>query len=210
MIRRVKEPNERNSDSMLGTLNPHFQKGLLVPPQVQESGSSRGPGGKQIEAILRAVSIIKKKGVTRDHVVFSFISRRTQPLQLRKHPAFRYEGTQDPTRMSSEPMAQPEVVKRCCKILDNFDKPLTLPTLFSAQNHPKNSWVRALDTMSSTCSQPFSIFCLSIGFFLQKNYKSWYCMPPTSANADSDDSKKWKVAPGSILQRKVHRLNASQ
>ena len=35
-------------------------------------------------------------------------------------------------------------------------------------------------------------------------------MPPTSANADSDDSKKWKVAPGSMLQRKVPRLDAGQ
>ena len=74
-------------------------------PQVQESWSSKGPGGKQVEAILRAIAIGKKKGVTGDHVVFSFIGRRTQPLQLRKHLAFRYEGTQDPTRMSPEPMA---------------------------------------------------------------------------------------------------------
>ena len=112
--------------------------------------------------------------------------------------------------MPSERLAQSEVIKRCCKVLDNFDKSLTLPTLFSAQNPPKNAWVRALDTISSTCSQPFSIFCLSIGFFLQKNYKSWYCMPPTSANADSDDSKKRKVAPEFMLQRKIPRLDAGQ
>ena len=126
------KPNGRSSGSMLGTLNPHFQKGLLVPPQVQESWSSRGPCGKQVVAILRAIAIDKKKGVTGDHVVFSFIGRRTQPPQLRQHPAFRYEGTKDPTRMSPEPMAQSEVIKRCCKVLDNFDKSLALPTLFSA------------------------------------------------------------------------------
>ena len=83
-------------------------------------------------------------------MVFSFIGRRTQPLQLRKHLAFRYEGTQDPTRMSPEPMAQSEVIKRCCKVLNNFDKSLMLPTLFSAQNPPENAWVRALDTMSTS------------------------------------------------------------
>jgi len=84
---------------------------------------------------------MKNKGVTGDHVVFSFVSRRVQPLQLRKHPAFRYEGTQDPTRMSPEPMAQSEVVKRCCKVLD---KSLKLPTLFWAQNPPENAWVCVL------------------------------------------------------------------
>src|SRR6185295_12343150 len=55
MILQVKEPNGRNSGSKLGTLNPLFQKGLLMPPQVQESWSSRGPGGKQVESILRAI-----------------------------------------------------------------------------------------------------------------------------------------------------------
>ena len=35
-------------------------------------------------------------------------------------------------------------------------------------------------------------------------------MAPTSVNADSDDSKKQKVAPGSMLQRKVPRLDAGQ
>ena len=77
---------------------------------------------------------------------------RIQPLQHRKHPAFRYEGTKDPTRLLPEAMAHSEVVKRCCKVLDNFDKSLALPTLLSAQNPPENTWVRILKTMSSTCS----------------------------------------------------------
>jgi hypothetical protein len=35
-------------------------------------------------------------------------------------------------------------------------------------------------------------------------------MSPTSVDADSDDSKKRKATPGSILQRKVPRLDAVQ
>ena len=131
---------------------------VLVPervagaPQVQESWSSKGPGGWQVEIIMHVIATIKSKGVTGDHVVYSFVSRRVQPLQLRKHLAFRYEGMQDPTRMSPEPMAQSKVIKRCCKVLDNFDKSLTLPTLFWAQNPPENAWVCVLKTVSSTCS----------------------------------------------------------
>ena len=45
---------------------------------------------------------------------------------------------------------------------------------------------------------------------LQKNYKSWYCMPPTSVDAASDDSKKRKATPGALLQRKIPRLDAGQ
>jgi len=121
-------------------------------PQVQESWFSKGPGGEQVDCILKAIAHLKNKGITSDHVVFSFVSSRVQPLQHRKHPAFRYEGTQDPTRMSPEPMTQSEVVKRCCKVLDNFDKSLKLPTLFWANNPPENAWVCGLKTMSSTCS----------------------------------------------------------
>ena len=45
---------------------------------------------------------------------------------------------------------------------------------------------------------------------LQKNYKSWYCMSPTSIDTVSDDSKKRKATPGALLQRKIPRLDAGQ
>jgi hypothetical protein len=46
--------------------------------------------------------------------------------------------------MSPEPRAQSEVDKRCCKVLDNFDKSLKLPMLFWANNPPENAWVYVL------------------------------------------------------------------
>ena len=72
-------------------------------------------------------------------MVFSFVSRRIQPLQRRKHPTFRYEGTKDPNRLSPEVMAHSEVVRRCCKVLDNFGKSLKLPALFFAVNPTENT-----------------------------------------------------------------------
>ena len=46
--------------------------------------------------------------------------------------------------------------------------------------------------------------------FLRKNYKSWYCMPPTSVDAASDENKKRKATPGALLQRKIPHLDAGQ
>ena len=69
----------------VGNFESPLPERTVGAPQVQESWSSRGPGGKQVEAILRAIAIIKKKRVTGDHVVFSFISRRTQPLDMKVH-----------------------------------------------------------------------------------------------------------------------------
>ena len=84
---------------------------------------------------------VKNKGVTGDHVVFSFVSRRIQPLQHRQHPSFRYQGLEDATRMLPEPIAHYDVIRRCSKVLDNFDKSLKLPLLFWAKNPPENAWV---------------------------------------------------------------------
>jgi hypothetical protein len=110
MIKRVKELSGKVSGFMFGTLNLRFHKELLAPPQVQANWSSTGPGGKQVECILGTIAKFKNKGATGDHVVFSIVSRLIQPLQRRKHPAFRYEGTKDPTGLSLEVMAHSEVV----------------------------------------------------------------------------------------------------
>jgi len=136
----------------LGNFESPLPERIPGAPQVQESWSSFGPGGEEVNCFLRAIAHLKNKGVTGDHVVYSFVSRRVQPLQHQKHPVFRYEGIQDPTRMSLEPMSQSEVVKRSCKVLDNFDKSLKLPTLFWARNPPENAWVCVLETVSSTRS----------------------------------------------------------
>ena len=101
--------------------------------------------------------MLKNKGITGDHVVFSFVSRRIQPLQRRKHPAFRYEGVKDPTRHTPEAMSRAEVVKRCCKVLDHFDNALVLPALFSAVNPPEKTWVRVRKHYRVLVGKPFDI-----------------------------------------------------
>ena len=45
----------------VGNFESPLPERTVGAPQVQESWSSRGPGGKQVEAILRVVAIIKKK-----------------------------------------------------------------------------------------------------------------------------------------------------
>ena len=57
-----------------------------LPERIASWLSSR-PGGSQVKCILGAIAKLKNKGITSDHVVFSFISHRIQPLQHRKHPA---------------------------------------------------------------------------------------------------------------------------
>ena len=143
-------------------------------------------------------------------MVFSFVSCRIQPLQHRKHHAFRYEGTKDPTRLSPEAMAHSEAVRRCCKVLDNFDKSLKLPALFWAANPPEKAWV-SVEKHNRVLVGVHCGLLTNPCFSLPKNYKTWYCMPPTFGDvAPSDESKKRKAAPGALLQRKIPRPDASQ
>ena len=125
----------------VGNFESLLPERIVGAPQVQANWSSTGPGGGQVTCLLDAIATLKSKRITGNHVVFSFVSRRIQPLQYQKHPAFRYEGVKDPTRFTPEQMARSEVVNRCCKVLDNFDESLTLPALFWAGNPPENSWV---------------------------------------------------------------------
>ena len=64
-------------------------------------------------------------------------------------------------------------------------------------------------TLSSIVVEVFALMMNSL-LLLQKNYKSWYCMPPTSVDAVSDESKKRKATPGALLQKKITRLDAGQ
>src|SRR6185295_15948347 len=61
MIRRVKEPNGRNSGSMLGTLNPHFQKGLLVPPKSRRAGRVEDPVASKLKPFFVRLPLLRKK-----------------------------------------------------------------------------------------------------------------------------------------------------
>ena len=102
---------------------------------------SAGPGGSQVDKMQGALEKLKKRGVTREIVVYSFLGRRVQPLQRQVHPGFRYEGLEDPSRFSPEKINHSDLFKRCWKVLDDFDQAPTLPLLFSAANPPANGWV---------------------------------------------------------------------
>ena len=142
----------------VGNFESPLPERVAGAPQVQANWSSAGPGGKQVECILRPIATFKNKGFTRDHVLFSFVSRRIQPLQRRKHLAFRNEGTKDPTRLSLEAMAHSKAVKRCCNVLDNFDKNLKLPALFSAVNPPERTWISIEKHCQVLVNKHFLIF----------------------------------------------------
>ena len=102
---------------------------------------SPSPSGDQVHMLRAAIDKLKKVGVTGGTVVYSFNGRRVQPFKNRAHPGIRYEGPEDPSRFSPEKINASDLFKRCCKVLDDFEKIPILPTLFSIRNTPEGTWV---------------------------------------------------------------------
>jgi len=126
-------------------------------------------------------------------------------LQCRVHPGFRYEGLEDPSRFSPEKIHQSELLKRCCKVLDGFDKSLTLPMLFCAANPPENAWVSSRSSYLSTSF--FVFFQIFDMILLQINDKTWHCLPPpppeaaASGDARSNDNQNLATVLGEKAER---------
>src|SRR6185437_4335157 len=61
MIRQIKKLNGRNSGSMLGTLNPYFQKGLLVPPKSRRAGRVEDLVASKLKPFFVRLPLLRKR-----------------------------------------------------------------------------------------------------------------------------------------------------
>src|SRR6185436_8127912 len=61
MIRRVKGPNGRSSGSILRILNPHFQKGLLVPPKSRRAGRVEDLVASKLKSFFVRLPLLRKR-----------------------------------------------------------------------------------------------------------------------------------------------------
>jgi len=61
MIWWIKELNGRNSGSMFRTLNPHFQKGLLVPPKSRRAGRVEDLVASKLKPFFVRLPLLRKK-----------------------------------------------------------------------------------------------------------------------------------------------------
>ena len=124
---------------MSGTLNLLFQKALLVPPKSKQTGQVRDLVANKSSTFFMLLPISRTKE--------SLVIMWSSPLWLVGSNLSNIENIL-PSDMKvqrippgSRQKQWPEAIKRCCKLLDNFDKSLKLPTLFSAVNPPENTWV---------------------------------------------------------------------
>ena len=121
------------------------------------------------------------------------------------HPGFKYEGLEDPSRFTLEKINHADLFKRCCKVLDDFEKVPALPPLFSAANLLENAWVSSRSSYLSTSF--FVFFQIFDMILLQINYKMWHCLPPpppeaaASGDARSNDNQNLATVLGEKAER---------
>ena len=146
MIQQVKEPSGKVSGFMSRTLNLHFQKEFLAPPKSTKTGRVQDLVASKSSASLKPLQV----GKTKELLVTmwfsplwvvgcslsSFGNILPSGMKVKRTPP-----DSEVKRTPPEAMAHSEVIRRCCKVLDNFDKSLKLLVLFWTDNPPEKTRV---------------------------------------------------------------------
>jgi hypothetical protein len=86
---------------------------------------------------MKKIRALREVGLRAEHVAFSFMKRRVQPLMARDTLGYQYTGSEDTSRMPSEEVDDEDISERLGKIFK--DMPPYTPCLdpeFSAARPP--------------------------------------------------------------------------
>jgi hypothetical protein len=93
--------------------------------------------GLQLPELLAKIKALRETGLRAEHVAFSFMKRRVQPLMARDTLGYEYTGDDDTSRMPGDEVDDDDIVDRLARIFK--DMPVYTPCLvpeFSAARPP--------------------------------------------------------------------------
>jgi hypothetical protein len=94
--------------------------------------------GLQLPELLTKIKALREAGLRAEHVAFSFMKRRVQPLMARDTLGYEYTGDDDTSRMPRDEVDDDDIVDRMGRIFK--DMPACTPCLvpeFSTARPPK-------------------------------------------------------------------------
>jgi hypothetical protein len=94
--------------------------------------------GLQLPELLAKIKVLREAGLRAEHVAFSFMKRRVQPLMARDTLGYEYTGDDDTSRMRGDEVDDDDIVDRLARIFK--DMPAYTPCLvpeYSAARPPK-------------------------------------------------------------------------
>jgi hypothetical protein len=76
--------------------------------------------GIPLPELLKNIKALREAGLRTEHVAFSFMKRRVQPLMDRDTLGYQYRGDNDTSRMPSEEVDDDDIVERLGKIFKDM------------------------------------------------------------------------------------------
>jgi hypothetical protein len=76
--------------------------------------------GIQLLELMKKIKALREAGLRAEHVAFSFMKRRVQPLMSRDTLGYQYTGDEDTSRMPGNEVDNDDIVERLGKIFKDM------------------------------------------------------------------------------------------
>jgi hypothetical protein len=94
--------------------------------------------GIQLPELLRKIKKLREARLRAEHVVFSFMKRRVQPLMAHDTLGYQYMGDEDTSRMPDEEVDNDDIIERLGKIFKDMSPYTPCPVLEYSAARPPN------------------------------------------------------------------------
>jgi hypothetical protein len=94
--------------------------------------------GIQLPELMKKIKALREVGLRAEHMAFSFMKRRVQPLMARNTHGYQYTGDEDSSRMPDDEVDDDDIVERLGKIFKDMPLYTPCPVLEYSASHPPN------------------------------------------------------------------------
>jgi hypothetical protein len=94
--------------------------------------------GIQLPELLEKIKALKDAGLRAEHVAFSFMKRRVQPLMARDTLGYQYTGDDDTSRIPGDEIDDDNIVDRLGRIFKDMPAYTPYPVLEYSAARPSN------------------------------------------------------------------------
>jgi hypothetical protein len=94
--------------------------------------------GIQLPELMKKIKALREARLRTEHVAFSFMKRRVQPLMARDTLGYQYTGDEDSSRMPGGEVDDDDIVERLGKIFKDMPLYTPCPVLEYSASHPPN------------------------------------------------------------------------
>jgi hypothetical protein len=88
--------------------------------------------------LLLKIKALREAGLRAEHVAFSFMKRRVQPLMARDTLGYQYTGEDDTSRMPGDEIDDDDIVERLGRIFKHMPAYMPCPVPEYSAAHPPN------------------------------------------------------------------------